>query len=148
MGQATVNVTNINFVDVINTAAAGAARYSTATFTLQPNPPAGIAQNAAGRLIVTADTDIIFAFPAGTAFSPIGISHLQKSGRGDSCGKGNFPKQHIAINDQDDGSATIKIRDKCRDRGAPGALVWEIYIAIQNTSGAIGIIDPEISNEN
>ena len=45
--------------------------------------------------------------------------------------------------------ATIKIRDRCKDKGGPGTFVWEIYIVIQQDStGAIGIIDPDIENQD
>ncbi len=148
MGQATVTVTNIDFVDVISSFGAGAERYSTATFTIQPNPPSGITQNATGRLIVTADTDITFSFPAGSPCVPMGISHRQKKGRSDPCGKENFPKEHIVINELPDGSATIKIRNKCRHKGAADTFVWEVYIGIHDSAGTLGIIDPDIENQS
>lgn len=149
MPQANVSVTNIAFIDVVNTPnAAGATRCSTATFTLETNPPNGITQNSAGRLIVTADMMINFNFPNGSAFTPVGLSFKQTVGSIDPKGKNNMPKDQIKITEPPNSGPTLQFRDNCTNKGSAGTLVWKYYLVIQDSTGVVGIIDPEIENQN
>jgi hypothetical protein len=108
-----------------------------------------ITDNAGGKVSIDpADPNVIVVqgpaaidlqftiLPAG--FLPAGVIYKQIAGASDPKGKKNFNLGGLAGN-------TITIQDKMVDKGTQR---WEFFVTIQDSTGAIGIIDPDIENEN
>ena len=145
MPTAKINLTVTQFRDINTTP--DNPRWSTAS------PPV-ITDNANGKVEISAtNPDVIIVhgpaaidleftiLPAGQ-FLPAGIAYKQVAGATDPKGKKNFDLGTLAGN-------TITIRDKLVDKGNSGSAPrWEFFITIQDSTGALGIIDPDIENEN
>jgi hypothetical protein len=137
------------FVDVINTLGGpGDPRLSTAIWTLRTPAPAGITQAAPNStLVVKAAMDIRFNLPKGSPFRLAGILFKRVRGSGAANGHGNLPKQHIKLDEGADGESSVRVRDTYQDRGTPNTWNWDFYLVVQDESGNIGIIDPDIENQ-
>ena len=142
---ASITLTITSFQDTDSTAAG--SRYCTADMALAPDP-AGKVTQAGNRLRVKGPTDLEFtiAAPAGSPESYFALGIVFKSGSADKHGRNNFDIKNHKVND-----AKISIRNN-HSVSAPassGGVVYEFFILIQRVSdGAIGIIDPEIENQD
>ena len=153
-----VTLTPGGFVNVVDTIAEpGFDRLCTATIRLRTPAPAGISQAASTAtqpnppLIVLAPMLIDFFMPFSVAhqYRLAGISFRRCVGSGPANGHSNLPKDKIFIK-QDNNGTTISIKDLWVDHGKPGTpkwLGWEMYLFVQDSGGDIGIIDPDILNE-
>jgi hypothetical protein len=140
------------WVDVINSGTqAGDDRLCDATWTLQQPAPDGISQpdGPGSSLIVTAPMDIDFDLPAG-AYSLAGIAFRRVRGSGPGNGSDNLKKENIRLEQRPDGSSTIHVKDSWashRKQGSNDRWSWDFYIIVQDAGGGVGIIDPDIENE-
>jgi hypothetical protein len=80
--------------------------------------------------------------PAGV-FVPAGVAFIQKAGTGDPQGKKNFDLGQLT-------ATTITINDKFSPAQPHGSKTrWKFFLLVQQVAtGALGIIDPDIENEN
>ena len=98
------------------------------------------------KLIVSGSglIDLVFTILSSdtSTYTPLGVWFLQTSGTEDPHGVANFSLQGIT-------SSTITIRNLHVNSGpATARRKWEYYLVIQRQDGKIGIIDPDIENEN
>lgn len=80
--------------------------------------------------------------PAGV-FVPAGVAFIQQAGTGDPQGKKNFDLGQLT-------ATTITINDKFSPPQPQGSKTrWKFFLLVQEVAtGALGIIDPDIENEN
>jgi len=148
---ATVTITG-TVVDVLtSTDPTPADRFTQATVALQANPPPGITQSADGTLVVTAAIMLNYVF-ADTTIRPIGIAfeadHIPGGG-GSGIGNNNMPYADIRLLAASGSTgATIQVPDLYVSNVVSHGASWEYYLVFQTTTGAIGIIDPEVENDD
>jgi hypothetical protein len=137
--SAKIDINITNFVDVTQSKA-----FSTATFTLETNPPPppGIVQN--GEAIEISEiVKLVFRFKQ-PEFKPIDIMFAQIVGASDDDGRSNLVSR---IRRRKGGNWVIIVLDTLSDGGPTNPARWKYFIALQRVAdGKIGIIDPEISN--
>ena len=148
---AQVDVTVISFVDVINDdTPPGDARLCDATWKLRTPAPDGIRQpTASDTMFISQPMEVEFNLAAGSAYRFAGIAFRRVRGSGSGNGHKNFPKEKILITERADGSSAIRVKDAWVDHSPKGThkFNWDFYLIIQDSSGFIGIIDPDIENE-
>lgn len=117
--------------------------------------PPRLTDNAGGKVSIDPTTPMVVSvrgrasvnleftiLPLGV-YAPAGIAFVQTAGTGDPLGKKNFDLGQLT-------ESTITINDKFSPPQPPGTKTrWKYYLLVQETaSRALGIIDPEIENEN
>ena len=144
-----VDVPAGSFVDIIKTRALpGDDRLTTATWTLRA-PTATVTQpGGTGTLVVRGASMIVFNLPAGSPYRFAGVAFKGVRGSGDATGHGNFPKHHIQLKERNDGSSSIFVQDVWGNHGPANTWNWDFYLIIQDEAGDIGIIDPDIENQD
>ena len=105
--------------------------------TIDPATPMVISVN--GRAAIDLEFTIL---PLGV-FVPAGVAFVQKAGAGDPQGKKNFDLGQLT-------ATTITINDKFSPPQPAGSKTrWKFFLLIQEVAtGALGIVDPDIENEN
>lgn len=147
MPTANINLTVGTFRDI--TATNDISRWSTATLTLPPPPPGPVRVTLASptKLVVSQPgaIDLVFTVlssTAGDSYTPQGLWFEQQSGNQDLHGLANFGLQDITGN-------TFTVRNLHVHSGPPANRPgWKYFLVIRRQDGALGIIDPEIENEN
>ncbi len=144
MPTAKINLTVTQFADINTTT--NTPRWTVAAapvITDSANGKVRISADDPNRIVVKGPSRIDLEFtilPAGQ-FSPAGIAYTQATGTGDRNGKSNFDLGALT-------SSTITITNKLKDSGSgANAPRWKFFVLVQDQSGALGIIDPEIENE-
>lgn len=156
MPTATINITLSSVIDVLSSDAPAQNRASQAALKLQSNPPSVISQGPNGTLYVTDRVLLQFSFNDST-IRPIGIA-FKAAGTNVGIGNQNMPYAQVQL--LDPGSShvngpTIQVADTHASHGGKGAFKWEYYIVFQLSqagygaaAGAVGIIDPDVENDN
>ena len=125
-----------------------ARRYSKARFTLK-NPSTKVAQvtSGEGNFVVKGPAQFVFYFPVSDGIIPLYPYFVQTAGGKDPTGVVNFPlkDRFVVKNGQ---NYEVWFTDAWKQRGHPKTVCWQYYIAVQNKLGRLGIIHPEITNEN
>lgn len=90
-----------------------------------------------------ASIDLEFTILPLGVFVPAGVAFVQKGGAGDPQGKLNFDLGQLT-------ATTITINDKFNPPQPVGSkTLWKFFLVIQEVAtGALGIVDPDIENEN
>lgn len=92
------------------------------------------------------DIDFIMSDPQ---YKLAGLTFRRVRGGGAANGSSNLPKEKIKIEeDAQSGATTIHFKDKYADHGKKNSWSWEIYILVQDYTGAIGVIDPDVENQD
>lgn len=149
MPSAPINLTIGTFRDITTTT--DTPRWSTVgtlVAVATPGQTRVTVPSGTTKLIVSGNgtIDLVFTIlpPANdtSTYTPLGVWFVQTSGTQDPHGVANFSLQDITGN-------TITIRALHANSGPASARVtWEYYLVIQRQDGVIGIIDPDIENEN
>jgi hypothetical protein len=140
-----------DFVDIVSTQnGPGDPRLTAATWTLRQAIAGVITQpgGADSRLVVQAPVNIEFHLPAASPFRLAGIAFRRVRGGGPANGHQNMPKEDIRVTELQDGSSTIHVTNHWNDHGPANTWNWDFFIMIQDEGGDIGIIDPDIENQD
>lgn len=110
--------------------------------TLDATDPTLLVVNGRASLNIEFTIGAAASLQPPNSFSPAGIAFKQKVGGTDPKGKGNFDFVSLT-------PTTITINAKNVDHGTGAAAPrWSFYILIQDQANLLGIIDPDIENEN
>lgn len=136
------------FVDIIHTTAGpGYPRLCNAAWQLVTPAPTGISQpGGAGTTICVTRAMLIDFVLQSPGYTFAGIAFRLVNGGGPGNGSDDMKKEHITI---DATGMKLSIKDSWANHGKPSSNPWnwDFYIIVQNDSGNIGIIDPDIQNE-
>jgi hypothetical protein len=127
----------------------GDPRLTDAKWTLRKGGPDWVKQDpATGRLIVKEKPAVIaFNIGPGTRYRLAGVAFKMVRGKKDSNGHRNMPKEDIRLTQRADGSSTIYVTNRRVDFGEANSWNWDFFLMVQDDTGAIGIIDPDIENQ-
>lgn len=147
MPSANINLTVQTFRDITTTN--DPSRWSTASLALVSQTPGPVRVTLSGTntLIVSRPgaIDLVFtvlsADPA-VSYTPQGLWFEQAAGAQDPQGLVNFGLSSIAGN-------TFTLENRHVHSGPPNSRpVWKYFLVIKRQDGVLGIIDPNIENEN
>ena len=144
-----ITLTVTSFQDTDSTAAG--SRYCTVAMSLGPNPPDGVTLDPGDNNLLHVKggaQDLVFtvAPPAGSTETYYALGFALKGPAGDKHGRTSFDIKNGKPDD-----STFRIRNNWSLHGpaASGGVRYSFFVVIQRVSDkAIGIIDPEISNED
>lgn len=135
-------------MDVLNVGGVGDDRLTTATWTLKQPAPPGISQAAPnGTLVVKRPMKIDFDLN-DTKYRLAGIAFRRVRGNGPGNGHGNMPKGAITVEERFNGTSTVHVQNTWDNHGQPNTFTWDFFIFVQDESGDVGIIDPDIENRD
>lgn len=149
MPSAPINLTVGTFRDITTTT--DTPRWSTVSAleaVATPGQTRVTVPTGTTKLVVTGSgaIDLVFTILSSandtSTYTPLGVWFVQTSGTQDPHGVANFSLQAIT-------SSTITIRNLHVNSGpATAGPKWEYFLVIQRQDGKIGIIDPDIENDN
>jgi hypothetical protein len=142
MASATINVPVTSFV------AAGSGFCPTGALTIASNPPptanrVSIDPNNSNNIIVANPNGhgqgaITLNFVVPSAYTVCGLAITNAGLSGDGSGNGSFSLSSVS-------GSTLGIVDHY---STGNGATWKLYIAILNSSGQLGLIDPGIENSD
>lgn len=152
--KAQLLATIVNAVDFKPLVAGQAFQCSTATLSMNPNPQNGVTLSGTVPnqcVTVTAAVDLVFTFAAGPTnrevYYPVGLTlkSLIDGGQVLPEQRALFPTLVIDSTGVSQGLPSMTLTDLDND---PSDNNYDFYLMIQRGSdGAIGIIDPKITNQ-
>ena len=98
---------------------------------------ATIKNKGVGPIEITVGDEVHYPNDAG--ITPLGFALVEKITSLDPCGRDNFDaRSHSEANH------TVRMNAKHQDVGVK----WKLVIMVQQDDGQVGVIDPDIENEN
>jgi hypothetical protein len=145
-----IEISRADFVDIVSTQnGPGDPRLTSAKWTLRAAIDGVIQQGEPNQhLIVLGPVNIDFHLPPGSPFRLAGIAFRRVRGGGAANGHGNLPKENIRITEDEDGSSTIHVTNTWTNHGPANTWNWDFFIMVQDEGGDLGIIDPDIENQD